>query len=311
MKTKLLIKIKENNYTKNEKKEILNKYFTELTLHHVEEDFRKLRQSYKKLLKSKKNCRVGNKIVDYFTRVERKDTKGNKGISFFDYEYNKNLFLKQNKYLQDFIKKNKTKRGFNNSFKGAFDLYFGSISIFRPLIAMEIYLKFNPKSILDFTAGWGGRLIGAAVLNIPKYTGIELNKDLKAPYKKMINFLHNKSNTKIEMIFKDALQVDYSKLDYDLVLTSPPYYNTEIYKGTKKKLKIEWNEEFYKPLFKKTYKHLKVNGWYCLNIPVDLYEKVALPLLGKPSKELPLQKIKRGKLQNYKEMIYCWQKKKV
>ena len=43
------------------------------------------------------------------------------------------------------------------------------------------------------------------------------------------------TNTKIKLMFKDALKVDYSKLDYDCVLTSPPYYNVEVYEGMKAK----------------------------------------------------------------------------
>ena len=61
-------------------------------------------------------------------------------------------------------------------------------------------------------------------------------------------------------MFKDALTVDYSKMDYDCVLTSPPYYNTEVYRGTnqaKYKTKGDWNKKFYRQLFSKTHKHLK------------------------------------------------------
>ena len=297
--------IEVNDYTSKEKKEIEKKYFKSISIQDAQEDFSKLRDSYREL---KPYGRIGNKVVDYFTRLQRIDTKGNKGISFFDFHHNQKLFLKTKKYIQNFIKKNQEKNGFDYSFKSAFDLYFGSIRIFKPLNAMNVYSMFQPKSILDFTCGWGGRLIGAAALNIPKYTGIDINKDLRNPYKKMINFLKNKSNTEIEMIFKDALQVDYSRLDYDLVLTSPPYYNTEIYKGTKRRTKKEWDEEFYKPLFEKTYKHLKFAGWYCLNIPVEVYEEVALPLFGKPVKKIPLMKKARGKNEEYKEMIYCWKK---
>ena len=99
---------------------------------------------------------------------------------------------------------------------------------------MNVYSMFQPKSILDFTCGWGGRLIGAVALNIPKYTGIDLNEDLRNPYKKMIKFF-KMNRIEIKMIF--ALEVDYSRLEYDLVLTSPPYYNTEIYKGTRTRTK--------------------------------------------------------------------------
>jgi tRNA G10 N-methylase Trm11 len=299
--------IEKNIYTREEKKEIEKRYFRSISLQDARNDFFKLRKSYREL---KPLSRIGNNVVDYFTRIERIDTKGNKGISFFDYEYNRELLLKTKKYLRNFIKKNQRKYGFDLSFRAAFDLYFGSIKIYKPLNAMNIYSMFQPTSILDFTCGWGGRLIGAAALNIPKYTGIDLNQDLKYPYKKMINFLKNKSNTEIKMIFEDALQVDYSKLDYDLVLTSPPYYNTELYNGTNRRTKEEWNEEFYKPLFKKTYKYLKIGGWYCLNIPNDVYEKTALPLLGKPTNVTPLIKKGRGKHKKYEEMIYCWYKKK-
>ena len=74
----------------------------------------------------------------------------------------------------------------------------------------------------------------------------------------MVKTLKPLTETKIELIFKDALKVDYSKIDYDLVLTSPPYYNTEIYKGTKKMDKENWNNNFYKPLFTKTFANLKI-----------------------------------------------------
>ena len=118
--------------------------------------------------------------------------------------------------------------------KNVFRLYFGSISIFKPIVAMYIYNKFNPKSILDMTMGWGGRLVGACALDIEKYTGIEINSNLYKPYKNMLKFLCGKTKTKVKLFFEDAVKFDYSKIDYDLVLTSPPYYNIEIYRKNKK-----------------------------------------------------------------------------
>ena len=54
---------------------------------------------------------------------------------------------------------------------------------------MNIYCRFNPKSILDMTMGWGGRLWGAYALNIQKYTDIDLNVSLKKPYEEMVDIL--------------------------------------------------------------------------------------------------------------------------
>ena len=97
---------------------------------------------------------------------------------------------------------------------------------------MELYSRFKPKSVLDFTMGWGGRLVGACALDVPNYIGIDSNKQLKEPYQRMVKLLNKLgTNTKINLMFKDALKVDYSKLDYDCVLTSPPYYNVEVYEG--------------------------------------------------------------------------------
>ena len=45
-------------------------------------------------------------------------------------------------------------------------------------MAMEIYTKYQPTTVLDFCAGWGGRLVGACALNIKEYIGIEMNTDI-------------------------------------------------------------------------------------------------------------------------------------
>ena len=126
------------------------------------------------------------------------------------------------------------------------------------------------------------------------------------------------TKTEIQLMFKSALDVDYSKLKYDMVFTSPPYYNIEIYKGTIKQSKEEWDENFYKPLFEKTYKFLENNGHYILNIPNEVYERVCIPLLGKADILFPLKKMNRqgstsrtGKAidNKYDEFIYIWKKK--
>ena len=211
-----------------------------------------------------------------------------------------------------------------------FNLYQSSITIFKPVLAMEIYNKFKPHTVLDPTMGWGGRLVGACALNSSssseknpsgypkKYIGIDINKNLEKPYIEMKDKLKELgTKTEIQLMFKDALKVDYSKLKYDMVFTSPPYYNIEIYKGTIRQSKEEWDENFYKPLFEKTYKYLENGGHYILNVPSEVYERVCIPLLGKADILFPLKKIERGTSStktgkevniNYKEYIYIWKK---
>jgi 16S rRNA G966 N2-methylase RsmD len=266
----------------------------------------------------KPSSRIGNKFVDYFTFLERLETTGKSGKTFFEYYEERNKLIRKPyiKRLFDYFGKN------TNVYKkwyGIFNLYQSSISIFKPVLAMEIYNKFKPHTVLDPTMGWGGRLVGACALDVPNYIGIDLNKSLKEPYEEMEDKLKELgTKTNIKLMFQDALKTDYSKLKYDMVFTSPPYYNIEIYKGTKKQTKEDWDNNFYFPLFEKTYKYLQKGGKYILNVPQEVYERVCIPLLGKADILFPLKKIERGastsktgnKINiNYKEYIYIWNKK--
>ena len=272
-------------------------------------DYNKLEQLNCNQIKNMGMSRIGTNTTDYFTAIERLDTKVKTGRSFFEWLKLRPELLKK-KYIINMIKYYE-KKGIKLDYKiwwRLFNLFEGSINQFKAIIAMNIYCRFKPTSILDFTMGWGGRLVGACALNIPKYTGIELNKNLKQPYTEMVSFLKQYTSTKIKLYFKDALKVDYSKIDYDLVLTSPPYYNLEIYKNVKKMTKDEWDTIFYKPLFSKTYEHLKLGGYYCLNVPDEVYKRVCLSLFGKATHQILLPKAKRFAGSTYKEYIYVWHK---
>ena len=276
-------------------------------------DYNNLPKNCEDLSKIKPMSRVGSKFVDYFTSLQRLNTVGNKGLTFWDLYENRDKFLKKNYVNKMYKFYAKTKPNYSDIkiWWQISNIYFGSINIFKPTIAMSVYCKYKPNSILDFTMGWGGRLIGATALNISKYTGIDLNSELKKPYNEMVKTLKPLTETSINLIFKDALKVDYSKIDYDLVLTSPPYYNTEIYKGTKKLDKENWNNNFYKPLFTMTFKNLKQGGHYCLNVPKEVYENVCIGVLGDADEFLPLPKALRTTEEKYKEYIYVWKRKDV
>ena len=300
--------IHEEKFTLSQKKKMVQE-LNPISSLEIDVEFRRLRElKCKGAIAAAAGVVLGNKVVDYFTMVERLATKGHVGIDFYTFWYNR-AYYRRLDYVKNMLKYYESREISEiRKWKYIFNLYFSSISIFRPVMSMEVYCKFVPKvGVLDPTMGWGGRLVGACALDLPKYIGIDSNKELDASYREMCAFLQKTTKTKIELFFQDALTVDYTKLDYDMVFTSPPYYNIEVYSGMTEKTKEEWNIGFYKPLFEKTWKSMRSPGYYCLNIPLEVYESSAESILGKYWKKIPLKK--RGRNVNvYEEFIYVWKK---
>jgi hypothetical protein len=257
---------------------------------------------------------LGNNVVDAFTLIERLHTKGHQGISFYEFWEKRKEYLNK-PYIKNMLKFYESRKIDEiRKYKYIYNLYFSSISIFRPIVAIDLYCKVKAKRVLDFTMGWGGRLVGACALSLDAYYGIDCNKHLETPYTEMVKMLKSAPGhkTDIYLQFKDALSVDYSKMEYDTVLTSPPYYDVEVYRNNTNKTyqtHAEWNDHFYKPLIEKTYTHLKKGGHYCLNVPQNIYEDACVPILGKCQTKIMLKKGERNIGGNYKEFIYIWEKK--
>jgi hypothetical protein len=302
-----------NDSFTNIDKIVITKHIKPITLKDAEKDFEQLKQVGINAENMSPRCRIGNNIVDYFTFLERLNTKGKYNINYFEFivnieEFkNKKFIANMLKYYDEVKNKNKTKNNYV-VLKEVYNICISAINIFRPLVAMEIYVKYKPNCVLDFTCGWGGRLVGACALNIPHYIGIDINKNLINPYNEMKCFLNNTSKTNIDIFFENANLFDYSTIKYDMVLTSPPYYflekysNNEDYNNSKK----EMDEHFYIPVISNTYKYLQVGGHYCLNVNKEIYNNVCISLLGEASDIIPLKKSKRQN--NYDENIYIWHK---
>jgi 16S rRNA G966 N2-methylase RsmD len=298
-------------FTENEKKNIANK-IKNISINDVEREMNKLIKIGNNSHTMSPRCRIGNNIVDYFTFQQRLETKGKYNSSFYDFVLNINEFKKK-KFIQNMLiyysnvkNKNNTKNEYV-VLKEVYNICISAINIIRPIVYMEIYTKYKPECILDFCAGWGGAAVAASALNIPKYIGIEINTNLSEPYEKLISYLSKKSTTQVQMIFNNALNIDYNQLHYDFVFTSPPYYFIQKYENNIEYAnKKDMNELFYKPLFTKVYNGLKPGGYYIINVCKEVYENVLIQLFGEAHQIFPYKKSKRQN--DYKEIVYVWQK---
>ncbi len=212
----------------------------------------------------------GNKFIDYYMFPYRLDvTTSYKGINFYEFIKSPSKYLGPKKYIyyKEFIK--------TNSPYNFYSLYMSSVSIFKPILSKYIYELYKPSCVLDPTMGWGGRMLGAVILPNIKYVGFDTNTDLIVPYKKMVNDL--KVTERVDLFFEDSSKADFSKFNYDMVFTSPPYYNkrklVEIYQHMPSyKDKEDWYDIFYYPVFNNAYKHMKIGGHFCINTNLEGYD---------------------------------------
>jgi len=201
------------------------------------------------------------KITDFFTediRVKCHFLDNQSPFEYYQYLRNKSsLFQKKDlytyKYLDDLI--------YNNC---------KLCSNFPITVSFEIYKFFQPKNVLDCSAGWGDRLISNIAYGKSRYTGIDPNIDLQDKYKKIIKFF-GRSEDKYK-VYKCGFEDFKSEDKWDLVFSSPPFFDLEIYSKDKsqsvnkyKTLK-EWKEKFLFLIVKNSYNFLEKKGHLALYI---------------------------------------------
>ena len=112
---------------------------------------------------------------------------------------------------------------------------------FRVSVALTVLKLFQPRKWLDFSSGWGDRLISAICYrndqgqSLDQYVGIDPNLELHGYYRQIIDrlVLDDQDKTRFNMIengfieASDQLIANGSK--FDLVFTSPPFFNLEKY----------------------------------------------------------------------------------
>ena len=154
----------------------------------------------------------------------------------------------------------------------------------KPNVTKALTEFFGSEKMLDFSAGWGDRLSGAcASETITHYVGIDPRKENHPLYKQQAEFYQKHTTffenpTKVDLHQSPAEDFDYSDYQdyFDLVFTSPPYFNVERYgdDDTQSWIRYEsinaWNEYFLHKSLEKNIPTLKKGGKMAINI-ADVY----------------------------------------
>ena len=123
----------------------------------------------------------------------------------------------------------------------------GKVTMYRPLMAKKVVSHLMSRDgltsarVLDVCAGWGGRMIGSKSVELSSvelstgstckvhYTGIDPCAKTYAALNAIRDELGLTNVTLINKPAEVALQDLDTLATYDIALTSPPYYNLEIY----------------------------------------------------------------------------------
>lgn len=151
----------------------------------------------------------------------------------------------------------------------AYKLQHGCISLFRPMAAKYMFDRYSPRGrVLDFCAGWGGRLLGAlATPRVVSYVGIDSNADMAAVYDAMRSRF-NPRGAQVSTLLQPAEDVDFGKVGrFDCVLTSPPYYGVEVYRNMPRYAShADWLRRFLFKVLAGLTAHIDQDGSICINI---------------------------------------------
>jgi len=208
---------------------------------------------------------------------------------------------------------------------------------FRPSAAKYIYDYFKPETVLDFSMGWGDRILGAhASEHVKKYIGFDPNLSLIEGYTKQITE-YQKLGT--PMRFKlypwgaESEQIEVQD-EVDLVFTSPPYFDKEKYDQSEqqsyKKFKKfdDWMNGFLFKSIELRTKTLKSGGHLVINIS-DIYTRKThfqicdgmndyiestgafeyKGAIGLRMPKRPMSKSSKTSVNIYGEPIWVWKKK--
>ena len=138
----------------------------------------------------------------------------------------------------------------------------------------------NTKKLkwLDISAGWGDRLLTAIACDVDKYVGFDPNTSLEKPHSEIIKEFGNNDINKYKVIYKPfesgILDLPQDEM-FNLVFTSPPFFDFEIYTNDKSQ-SIEkyntfekWLNLFLFKSIQESYNRLEYGGYLALYI-VDI-----------------------------------------
>jgi len=151
--------------------------------------------------------------------------------------------------------------------------------LFRAGFAAAVLSRYGGRScrVLDVPGGWGDRIIAAAAIGAAEIVTWDTNEHMRQPYANIA------AATKANIVYYIEPFEDASKMFdingkyyhyFDVAITSPPFYDIELYSGNKTSTTrysnlTSWLQGFYKPLIMQLWASIRRGGYLCAYLPDD------------------------------------------
>ncbi len=151
----------------------------------------------------------------------------------------------------------------------------GRVANFRPVVARNIIEALSREGdvVVDFSAGYGGRLLGCLTLN-RTYIGIDPARKQVSGLKRMAIDWRRCTSSKVDIIHGCAEDVlpGFERNSVDLVFSSPPFFNLEVYSNESTQSSARygnygaWREYFLNAVLLESRRVLRRGGVLAINV---------------------------------------------
>jgi tRNA1(Val) A37 N6-methylase TrmN6 len=151
------------------------------------------------------------------------------------------------------------------------------VSNFRPVVAKAVIERYSEdgESVLDFSSGYSGRLLGCMALD-RSYLGIDPNRNQVRNSRKLLRtvskFISLTSKYVIEGGCAEDVLPNLRRSSFHLIFSSPPYFNLERYSQEPTQSYIRypryqlWKECFLERILVASERLLRDGGYLVVNV---------------------------------------------
>jgi SAM-dependent methyltransferase len=153
--------------------------------------------------------------------------------------------------------------------------------LFKAAVVRQVYLRFCPEGlapadmrVLDFSAGWGDRMVAALSLGAD-YTGVDPSECMAPVYKRIARELGGGAAQArvLRKGFETATAADLPSNSFDVVFSSPPFFKLETYEAGNAAQSVRkfdtpgaWAEGFLRPVVRTSFRCLRRGAYFCVNL---------------------------------------------